>query len=400
MKKIFSNTILLLAGVFALSSCEKDLDSNPSLVNPTTFTLNTPAVSSNIELENTNSITLTWSQPQFTEPNAPVAANYLVQFSPTGSFNKRFDPNAEENPGADYFQFDETFTTCSATFAAEDIDKAAEQILGWESEADVPSSLNLTFRVLASVQNASFETLSSITSNDITLGVIPYYVMLVAADPDIWYLIGGDIADGTWGGSVPTQTFPMETVKDYAYNTSTGAGVITWTGYLAGNGFKLKHIPDSWNEQWGQGSSFGDFVKNDGGSANITVPAAGIYTVTLNTETDELTIEATDNAKVFTGMCIAGDFNGWGDTEMAPIHTAVAENHDWYTTVTLDGTQGIKFKEPGSWDYNSGGALVQLQDGSYYGTGSNNGENLFPAAGTYLVIYNDITRHYRFILQQ
>ena len=108
MKKIFSNTVLLLAGVFALSSCEKDLDSNPTLVNPTTFTLNTPAVSSNIELENTNSITLTWSQPQFTEPNAPVAANYLVQFSPTGSFNKRFDPNAEENPGADYFQFDKT----------------------------------------------------------------------------------------------------------------------------------------------------------------------------------------------------------------------------------------------------------------------------------------------------
>jgi hypothetical protein len=84
---------------------------------------------------------------------------------------------------------------------------------------------------------------------------------------------------------------------------------------------------------------------------------------------------------------------------MAPIHTAVAENHDWYATVTLDGTQGIKIKETGSWDYNSGGALVELQDGSYYGTGSNGGDNLYPAAGTYLVIYNDITRHYRFILQ-
>ena len=265
--------------------------------------------------------------------------------------------------------------------------------------ADVPSSLNLTFRVLAAVQNASFETLSSITSNEITLGVVPYYVMLVAADPDIWYLIGSDIADGTWGGSVPTQTFPMETVKDYAYNTSTGAGIITWTGYLEGKGFKLKHTPDSWDEQWGQGASFGEFVMNDGGSGNITVPTAGIYTVTLNTETNELTIEATDKAKVFAGMSISGDFNGWGDTEMAPIHTAVAENHDWYATVTLDGTQGIKIKETGSWDYNSGGALVELQDGSYYGTGSNGGDNLYPAAGTYLVIYNDITRHYRFILQ-
>ena len=387
--------MMLVAGSLAFISCDKDDESNPILVNPAegSFTVNTPVYgNAQIDLKSSNALAMSWSQPQFTDPNAPVVANYQVQVSTTGSFTKAFDELAEDNTGADYFPLEEIYTSCNAEVSATAIDNG---------NAVFNDGTTLYARVLAFVQNASFSKLASVASNVVTFNVLPYYIELKAADPDIWYLIGGDIGDGKWSSDMPTSSYPMQTVADYEYDSKTGAGLITWTGYLAGNGFKLKHTLDSWDEQWGQGDSFGSFVKNDGGSGNITVPEAGYYTVTLNTEKDELTIEKYEGTPaVFAGMCIAGHFNDWGDTEMKPVHTYDgAINHDWVANVTIGDGQAIKIKEPGSWDYNSGGSVLETADGSYYGYGTNGGDDIFLTPGNYLVIYNDITRFYRFVLQ-
>ncbi|MBR5715434.1 MAG: SusF/SusE family outer membrane protein [Bacteroidales bacterium] len=405
MKKIFSFAMMLVAGSLAFISCDKDDESNPILVSPAegSFIVNTPVYgSSQIDLKTSNAVAMSWSQPQFTNPSAPVIANYQVQVSSTGSFTKAFDELAEDNTGADYFPLEEVYTSCTAEISATAIDKALEMLNGWDASSPAfTDGATVYARVLAFVQNASFEKLAAVASNVVNFNVLPYYIELKAADPDIWYLIGGDIGDGKWTSDMPTSSYPMHTVADYEYDAKTGTGLITWTGYLAGNGFKLKHTLDSWDEQWGQGDSFGSFVKNDGGSGNITVPEAGYYTITLNTEKDELTIEKYEGeARVFTGMCIAGHFNEWGDTEMKPVHTYDgAINHDWYATVTIGDGQAIKVKEPGSWDYNSGGDVLETADGSFYGYGTNNGADIYLTPGNYLVIYNDITRFYRFVLQ-
>ncbi|MBP5500216.1 MAG: SusF/SusE family outer membrane protein [Bacteroidales bacterium] len=405
MKKIFSYAMMLVAGSLAFISCDKDDESNPILVKPAegSFTVNTPVYgNAQIDLMRSNTVAMSWSQPQFTDPNAPVVANYQVQVSSTGSFTKAFDEMAEDNTGADYFALDETYTACEVNVPTSAIDRALELLNGWDNTNSVFSEGATVYaRVLAFVQNASFDKLATVASNVVTFNVLPYYIELKAADPDIWYLIGGDIGDGKWTSDMPTSSYPMHTVADWEYDTKTGAGVITWTGYLAGNGFKLKHTLDSWDEQWGQGDSFGSFVKNDGGSGNITVPEPGYYTVTLNTEKDELTVEKYEGTPtVFPGMCIAGHFNEWGDTEMKPVHTYDgAINHDWVANVTIGADQAIKIKEPGSWDYNSGGDVFETADGSYYGYGTNGGADIFLTPGNYLVIYNDITRFYRFVLQ-
>ena len=397
--------MMLVAGSLAFISCDKDDESNPILVSPAegSFIVNTPVYgSSQIDLKTSNAVAMSWSQPQFTNPSAPVIANYQVQVSSTGSFTKAFDELAEDNTGADYFPLEEVYTSCTAEISATAIDKALEMLNGWDASSPAfTDGATVYARVLAFVQNASFEKLAAVASNVVNFNVLPYYIELKAADPDIWYLIGGDIGDGKWTSDMPTSSYPMHTVADYEYDAKTGTGLITWTGYLAGNGFKLKHTLDSWDEQWGQGDSFGSFVKNDGGSGNITVPEAGYYTITLNTEKDELTIEKYEGeARVFTGMCIAGHFNEWGDTEMKPVHTYDgAINHDWYATVTIGDGQAIKVKEPGSWDYNSGGDVLETADGSFYGYGTNNGADIYLTPGNYLVIYNDITRFYRFVLQ-
>ena len=93
--------------------------------------------------------------------------------------------------------------------------------------------------------------------------------------------MGSCIGDGSWGNNsldnVGTSLFPLARIS---------GTTISYTGYFTTDGFKLIKTPGSWSDQWGQGSD--GYVKNDGGSGNITVPAAGYYNLTLNTATDPL----------------------------------------------------------------------------------------------------------------
>lgn len=113
------------------------------------------------------------------------------------------------------------------------MDKAMEKINGWASDSEVPETQAVKIRVLACVNNASQEVQSQVLSNVITLNTAPYYIELKNADPELWYLIGGDICDGKWGSAIGESIIPLQTVADYEYDKKTGQGEITWTGYLA-----------------------------------------------------------------------------------------------------------------------------------------------------------------------
>ncbi len=401
MKKIFALPVLLLTGAFAMVSCSDDNDSNPILVQPTTFTINEIAeAQGQVDLKQSSTINMTWSQPKFTEPNAPVIPTYSILVSSNGTFNKAYDDKADDNTGADYVQLGETYNTCSANIPTASINKALLQLNQWTEET-LPATQTVSIRVMADIRDASKRIYYPILSdNAITLKTVPYYIELVAADPEVWYLIGGDIGDGAWGNNIPS-SLPMQTVKDYVYDTNTGKGEITWTGYLAGNGFKLKKLTTSWDEQWGQGGSFGNFVMNDGGSGDIKVPAAGYYTVTLNTANNTLSVEPYDGTPTeFTGMAVSGSFNNWGDTEMEKVHTyAGAKNHDWMITIDMKAGDEIKFKQLGSWDFNKGGAFITYSKG-FYAYGIDGGANIvIPEDGKYLILFNDITGYFHFIKQ-
>ena len=402
MKTIFKSTLLIAAaGLTLFTSCKDDNESNPTLTQATQFVLNNPAITGNVDLEKSQTVTLTWSQPTpYTDFNAPVVPTYTIQVSPTGSFSKAFDANAEDNTGADYFDVEETFTNGKAAqINTESLNRSLLQLLSW-TETTVPSTQQVSFRVKSVIRDASFREYYPIYSNVVSMTTIPYYVELKPADPEIWWLIGADIADGSWGGDKGKCVIPMQTLDGAEYDKKTGQGEIQWIGYLGGNGFKLRgSMDDNWATQWGQGDSFGSYVKNDGGSGNITVPEAGLYKVTLNTKDDKLSIEAYDgSAPVYSGMAISGSFNDWSDTDMTPCSTGW-ENHDWYITYTFAAGDEVKIKEAGSWDFNKGGSFITYGEGMYvYGVG--NGPNLAIAeGGTYLIIFNDITGYIRFIKQ-
>ena len=394
MKKIIKSTLMLLLGIALFTACADDNDSNPTLQLPTTFKLNTPSYATlTTSLGTSTQLPFTWSQPDY---GFPAAVEYQLQVSLDGNFTTSVEEAEADESGAtkaNYATIDATFKEAKGVLEAEAIDKAMMQIAQWE-ENSVPSTQDVYVRASATTPGTE-----AIYSNVVKISTIPYYIELSDSPIDIWYLIGADIADGSWGSDIAKSIIPMQAIEGEEYDKKTGTGKIQWIGYLAGGGFKLKHYPDNWDYQWGQGDSFGSFVENDGGSGNISVPEAGVYKVVLDTKAHQLTVEKYEEAvSVFSGMAISGSFNEWGDTEMTACNPN-AENHDWYIVQHLDAGAEIKIKQAGSWDYNKGGAFVTETTGMY-AFGVTNGDNLWISeTADYMIIFNDITGFIRFIKQ-
>ena len=395
MKKL-SIMAMLTMGLAFFTACEDDNDSNPVIQQPTTFVLNEPAYASSIiDLESSKEIRFTCSQPNY---GYTAAVTYQIQLSLTNSFTVSVDEataaeEAGESLTADYITLDNSYTNCQIATDAAVFSKALMQLAKWEEDA-VPNLQTVNVRLWATVGNYS------IASNVINLSVVPYYIALKDAAPEMWYLIGACIGDGSWSNSMDAigkSIYPMALVKDFEYDKKTGEGELTFTGYLTPDGFKLIKVPGSWDEQWGSSDGGTTGVMNDGGSSNICVPSAGYYTITLDTKNDKLSIAAADiTPTVYEAMYITGDFSGWSETDnpMTAVNTVVANNHIW--SYTLDATGGdttAKFLQPG-WSPNWGAEAFP------YGYGVGNGPNIPVVAGKYIVVFNDIDGTYAFVALQ
>ena len=81
MKKL-NILALAFASMLTFTACESDNDSNPTVQQPSTFQLNTPALAVNVyDLENSGSIKLTCQQPDY---GYTAAVTYFTQISLTG----------------------------------------------------------------------------------------------------------------------------------------------------------------------------------------------------------------------------------------------------------------------------------------------------------------------------
>ncbi len=385
MKKL-NILALAFASMLTFTACEDDNDSNPVVQQPTTFQLNTPALAGNLyDLEQTSSISLTCQQPDY---GYTAAVMYYTQMSLTNEWKEATSVEADD---ATYVELDGSFTTCKLSMDAAAVNRNIVKLAKYESDADVPADgVSLYVRSRA-ILASGYECYSNV----IELKVQPYYIALTAADPELWYLIGGCIGDGSWGSEVGVAVFPMSPVEGGVYDAVTGQGPLTYTGYFPeGGGFKLIKTPGQWADQWGSSAnnSIDSPVKNDGGSGDFKVTKSGYYRLDLDTKNDVLTITEVDAVKEYDHIMISGDFNGWGtDTMMNPVTTVEGVvNHVWY--YDLDATGGdttAKFLYDG-WSPNWGATAFP------FGWGTNNGANIPVAAGNYRVIFNDIDGYYHF----
>ena len=402
----------LLVGIISLfASCSDDNDSNPTLIQPTEFKLNTPEyVNSTIDLEHSTGLGLTWSQPKYTADNAPINVTYEVQVSPTNSFTVSTDEAAADESGEkvpDYAVLSHTTQLCKTSASAEEIDKALVKILKW-TEDNVPAEQEMYVRVNAYILEGTSH-LNPIASNSVKLNVKPYYIELKDAVPTMWYLVG-NMFGGKWAGdkSIGVDALPMFLKPNFAYDKKTGAGEIEYTNYFltdefndkaesAVAGFKILPSSFNWDYSMDGGGKLKDNIayrgstNSDGG--HILAGADGYYTITLNTANNTATmVKYEGNVTNYGTIQIAGSFNEWADTPMLPYNTEGVENHAWYYVMEVPAGDPIqfKFKIAGSWDTSWG---YGAEDGAInmYGKCEAGGKNIGLAEGKYVISFNDIT---------
>ena len=407
----------LLFGIISLfASCSDDNDSNPTLIQPTEFKLNTPEYANGlIELEKSKELNLTWSQPKYTADNAPLQVTYEIQVSPKNSFNVSTDEAAADESGekvADYDILSPTTTYCDVNIAAEDINKSLLRVLKFK-EDEVPETQSVSVRVNAYIVEDT-KRLNPIVSNTITLNVKPYYVDLKDADPVMWYLVG-NMFGGKWAGKklVGEDNLPMFLKPNFRYDKKTGVGEIEYTNYfITGDyndkaecvdaGFKILRSDYDWaysmnailKNAMSDKKGTIEYRDNKADGGHIVAPAAGYYTITLNTADNTATMEQyTGTVTNYGTIQIATSLDDFAsDTPMLPYNTEGVENHAWYYVMEVPAGQTVsfKFKIAGSWDTNWG---FGAEDGAVnmYGKCEANGHKIGLTEGKYCISFNDIT---------
>ena len=410
MKNKYMMGALLLGIISLFASCSDDNDSNPTLIQPTEFTLNTPEyINSTIDLEKSTGLELTWSQPKYTADNAPINATYEVQVSPTNSFTVSTDEAAADESGEkvpDYAVLSNTTQKCNISASAEEMDKALVKILKW-TEGNVPAEQEMYVRVNAYILEGT-SRLNPVASNSVKLKVKPYYIELKDAVPTMWYLVG-NIFGAKWAGnkSIGEDALPMFLKPNFSYDKKTGAGEIEYTNYFLtgdyndkaecdGAGFKI--LPASFNWDYSMnadGATKGTIIYRNGGSdgGHIVAPEAGYYTITLNTADNTAKMEKYEgNVTNYGTIQIATSLDDFAsDTPMLPYNTEGVENHAWYYVMDVPAgdTAQFKFKIAGSWETSWG---YGAEDGAVnmYGKCEANGHNIGLTEGKYCISFNDI----------
>ena len=403
----------LLVGIISLfASCSDDNDSNPTLIQPKEFVLNTPAyANATIDLEKSTGLELTWSQPKYTADNAPINATYEVQVSPTNSFTVSTDEAAADESGEkvpDYAVLSNTTQKCNISASAEEMDKALVKILKWTG-GNVPAEQEMYVRVNAYILEGT-SRLNPVASNSVKLNVKPYYIELKDAVPTMWYLVG-NMFGGKWAGdkNIGVDALPMFLKPNFSYDKKTGAGEIEYTNYFltdefdekaesAVAGFKILPSSFSWDYSMDGGGKLKDNIayrgstNSDGG--HILAGADGYYTITLNTANNTATmVKYEGNVTNYGTIQIATSLDDFAsDTPMLPYNTEGVENHAWYYVMEVPAGQTVsfKFKIAGSWDTNWG---YGAEDGAVnmYGKCEANGHNIGLTEGKYCISFNDIT---------
>jgi hypothetical protein len=146
MKKIFKSLLLLLCAASVLTECKDDRDSNPTVKQPSTFVLNTPAVSDQfVQLSAENKVNLTWSQPDY---GYNALATYQIQ---VGLTNADGSVKWNEEEGAPKY-LETTYTECNVNVSGAEIAEAICELDGFE---DKDQYVDMGFRKIAFRVHAS-----------------------------------------------------------------------------------------------------------------------------------------------------------------------------------------------------------------------------------------------------
>jgi hypothetical protein len=224
-------------------------------------------------------------------------------------------------------------------------------------------------------------------SNVVNLAVTPY----LTEPPYATIYLVGDATEFEWNNNKPTPMFRDE----------TDPFIYVFTGRLNAGNIKFLGVIGKWGPLWGTNSS-GALVfrptEADTDPDAIAIATAGYYTVKLDLRNNIFSVKPYDasGADTHASLGIIGDFNGWGD--IAPMRKSSIDPHYWDITYNFNSDTELKFRIGSGWSVNWG-AEDDASVEKVYGKGKLNGPNIKVKAGTYRILFNDLTGRYLFLEQ-
>ena len=317
MKKILSGMLLAVLCMMLVTSCEKDMDSNPTFhENTTGFVLNMPANAANniLDLLAADEITFTTSQPDY--GGIPLATNYDVEIS--------FEDFSSENPV--YKVVTSSTSTVIAISGSRLNDAVVNMFLEVNEGVEYPSGevKELYVRLHANVNGLDK---GSCYSNVIKLQVVATYQAPSISLPEKLYLAGSSIGVpwGTWKEFTPVYGLP-------------------------GNYFTVVYIPDGGEFKWGtypeQWLGYADVnLYNDVAGAglsdnggNIKVANGGWYVLSFKAKIDGESINYTLNVHPAAFYIIGNATSSWTDSDPALKFTVPADDTEaWVSPEFIGG---------------------------------------------------------------
>ncbi|MFT2009308.1 SusE domain-containing protein [Pontibacter sp. 13R65] len=361
MKKKIHQLCYLLFCSLTLWACDKDEDM--TIAQPGTIPTLT-ATQTNLVLEEAqagrDAVTFTWTPSSF---GYAAAVRYSLQFA------------LEEDTNFEAARTVAIANRAVRTFTVGELNAIANEI-GLATFS--PSVMKV--RVKADVSD-KFE---AVYSDPMTLNVTAY----LSEPPFATLYMVGSATEFEWDENKPTPMFRSE----------EDVFIYTFTGRFKAGELKFLGEPGKWAPQYGNNGSDGlQFreTESDPDPAAFTIPTAGYYKITLSLRSNSVTIEPYNEAgsPTYPAIGIIGEFNGWSDN--LPLMTKSAFNpHFWTKEHTFNADTEMKFRIQSGWTVNWG---ANGEPTSLYGTGGQDKPNLQVTAGTYLILFNDLTGEYLFL---
>ena len=191
MNKIIKSMLMMVVGLGLLTACSDDTDSNPTVVTPTKFVLNTPAAANQpIDLTNSTTVNLTCSQPDY---GFPASTGYTVQVSLKSDMS-------------DSIEIAQVFSSVNINLDAYTLASALTQLELSEgkTEQDFPLVSKVYLRLNAQMLTSTNSPVpgTEIHSNVISLDKVMFEFSLPPVTvPEKLYVMG-NFTDGKWDKAV------------------------------------------------------------------------------------------------------------------------------------------------------------------------------------------------------
>ncbi|MCJ8164249.1 SusE domain-containing protein [Pontibacter sp. E15-1] len=363
--KIWLNKLSLLCLMsLVLVSCEKDEEQVNVTVGgaPTITASASEVVLVEAQAEETaltiswNPMDLTWSDPSVSHSGA---VNYILQFDTEG----------------DNFASPEEFEIGSSQEKAFTHGELNALLNRMELEPGKAST------VLVRLFPHLGDNQTPVYSNTITMSLTPWLDKPKFATV---YMVGDATKNG-WNNPGGTPMFRSE----------ANPFLFTYTGYLKAGALKFVQKDGLWAPQWGSdgtatGVAFRE-TEQDPDPGTFSVAADGYYTAALNLRNNTFTLTPYNaaGATAYSSIGLIGPFTDW--SSIIPMENSTFNPHYWSLEHTFTEATEMKFRIAEDWSVNWGAGADQA---AIYGKGSQNSDNIKVAAGTYRIIFNDLTGNY------